>query len=107
METTDGTIVPLFSVKNWKTTIESNNTETKAIFADAGWSFAANNWGGEYNGLSALQAPFSSDISYDHMQNFLKSAASMMSGSQEIGKAKVGLYTIGFIPETWFKGNNL
>ena len=43
------------------------------------------------------------------MKSFLRSCASMMSGpkDEEIGQSRVGLYTVGFLPETWLKGPSL
>ena len=91
----------LFTIKNWAHGINTGAEEGETMFKKTGWSLAANNWGGEYNGLAALQ---DKTHGYKHMQNFLKSCASMQTGEDYIGYARVGLYTIGFIPELWLKG---
>ena len=100
---TDGGVEPPFSKSNWKTIIQTNDPVAQSVFMNTGHSFAANSWGGEYNGLSSLQ---DNKLGYKVMQDFLKSCASMMTGpsDEQLKKARVGLYTIGFIPETWLKG---
>ena len=105
----NGTVSPPFSKFNWQEIIQTNKPKGKTDFAQSGWSFASNNWGGEYNGLSALQGQPSSTTGYSLMKDFLTSAASMFTGSSddELGQARVGLYTIGFIPETWMNGTSL
>lgn len=92
----------LFTIQKWKDGIQTTDKDQIEIFKETGWSFEANNWGGEYNGLSALQ---DNTHGYKHMKNFLRSSASMQTGLDYIGCARVGLYTIGFIPETWLKGD--
>lgn len=105
---TDGTVSPPFSKPKWNSIIQTNKPEAQAVFKNAGHSFAANSWGGEYNGLSAIQSS-DSKIGYRYMQEFLKSCGSMMGGKEghQIGSTRVGLYTIGFIPETWLTGPTL
>ncbi|MCP3681185.1 MAG: hypothetical protein GY861_00710, partial [bacterium] len=105
---TDGSVNPPFTKVKWKTIIATKNPPEQAVFTNTGHSFAANSWGGEYSGLSTLQS-IDATIGYQYMQQFLKSAASMMGGAEghQIGSTRVGLYTIGFIPETWLRGPTL
>ena len=104
----DGSPNPAFSKAGWQNSIETNDPTSQAIFKNIGWSFAANTWQGEYNGLSALQSK-DPKVGYGLMKSFLRSCASMMSGpkDEEIGQSRVGLYTVGFLPETWLKGPSL
>jgi hypothetical protein len=88
-----------FTTNDWKLSIRSKG-QAATDFDEVGFSDAANGWGGEYNGLSALQGE--GTTGFKHMKNFLKSCGSMMTGVKEIGKARVGLYTLGFLPETWW-----
>lgn len=83
----------------WKLAIRSKD-QAAVDFDTIGFSDAANGWAGEYNGLSSLQGEGTTGFS--HMKDFLKSCGSMMTGSKKIGNSRVGLYTIGFCPETWW-----
>ncbi|GAG33143.1 unnamed protein product [marine sediment metagenome] len=92
---------PPFNQADWELSIKSTGTAA-SDFDEMGFSDAANGWGGEYNGLSALQGPGTTGFS--HMKEFLKSCGSMMTGTDAnaIGKSRVGLYTVGFLPSTWW-----
>jgi len=122
-----------FTVDNWKDDITGKDPPAgktaigtlRENWVENGWSYDANSWGGEYNGLSSLQdkrdyaksttghAPFTG---YGLMKEFLAACASMQSGIRSnpaasdgeisptsLHGARVGLYTIGFMPESWLK----
>lgn len=115
----DASRSPIFSKINWKNIIyggiyndpisglPQNSISGEAIFKNIGWSYAATKWGGEYNGLSALQnggiEGSSTYGNYEPIGSFLKDAASLMVGKNNVQNAKVGLYTIGFMPEGWLQ----
>ena len=99
---TDGTKQPVFTKANWEKSITGAPDQASMdAFNNLGWSNAANSWGGEYNGLSSIQDP---TTGYKYMKSFLRSCASMQTGPDNVGLARVGLYTIGFMPETWLQG---
>ena len=97
-----GGLASPYTAAAWENAIRSTK-QAATDFDNIGYSDAANGWGGEYNGLSALQGTGG----FKYMKEFLKSCGSMMTGAKDIGKARVGLYTIGMEPETWFAGTTI
>lgn len=120
-----------FTVIKWKIDITGEDPPAgktaigtlRENWNENGWSYDANGWGGEYNGLSSLQdkrdyaAGATSFTGYKLMREFLAACASMQAGIRDtstgagpgaieqgsLHQARVGLYTIGFMPESWLK----
>ena len=115
-----------FTINNWKNDITGSEPEAgkeqgtlRESWNENGWSYDANSWGGEYNGLSSLQdkrdnasvTTSQAPTGYRLMKEFLAACASMQAGirdasgsvnQESLHQARSGLYTIGFMPEPWF-----
>jgi hypothetical protein len=87
----------------------TNPNNGKSVTTDnngisAGWSSQANNFGGEANLLSVLQT---TNGGFKPMKNFIIAAAKTMLGEDPLAfsKAKIGLYSIEFMPLRWLPGS--
>lgn len=117
-----------FTVDLWRGFITGPEPEPndpmslRQSWIDNGWSYEANAWGGEYNGLSSLQDKRDAvtntgrkPTGYGLMREFLAACASMQAGIRDgsgsvlpesLHQARAGLYTIGFIPEFWLSSGH-
>ena len=85
----------------------TNPNNGKSVTTDnngisAGWSSQANAFGGEANLLSVLQTK---NGGFKPMKDFIIAAAKTMLGEDDYYKAKIGLYSIEFMPLRWLPGS--
>jgi len=91
-----------YSLATWS---DLYGTAVGKLWTDCGYGGThPDDFGGEYNGLSVLQGKDSNGHTaggFRYIREFLRSSAALMCGPDHMHQARVGLYTIGFMPESW------